>query len=423
MPSICFYFQVHQPKRLRKYSIFDINNSHHYEDDVANSEIMRKVASKCYLPMNQVLLDLINQNQSNFKVAFSISGVAIEQMKLYSPETLESFKRLVETGYVELLGETYYHSLAAVFSETEFKRQIHKHKELMMREFNYETKIFRNTELIYNDNIARIASEEGFKAIITEGTEKILGWKSPNFVYKPVSSKNMKLLLKNYSLSDDIAFRFSNQGWNEFPLDSDKYSRWMHSLDGNAETINLFMDYETFGEHQWQETGIFEFMKALPERIMRHPSYSFNTPSEVIEKYEAKDFIASPNLISWADTERDLSAWMGNNIQDDSLEKIYSLEKRVYATQDNNIIETWESLLTSDHFYYMCTKYFSDGDVHKYFNPYNTPFDAYINYQNVLTDFENRLQIIEKENLKKKRFISKKPSSPNIKKALELEKV
>lgn len=423
MPSICFYFQVHQPKRLRKYSIFDINNSHHYEDDVANSEIMRKVASKCYLPMNQVLLDLINQNQGNFKVAFSISGVAIEQMKLYSPETLESFKRLVDTGYVELLGETYYHSLAAVFSETEFKRQINKHKELMMKEFNYETKIFRNTELIYNDNIARIASEEGFKAIITEGTEKILGWKSPNFVYKPVSSKNMKLLLKNYSLSDDIAFRFSNQGWNEFPLDSDKYSRWMHSLDGNAETINLFMDYETFGEHQWQETGIFEFMKALPERIMRHPSYSFNTPSEVIEKYEAKDFIASPNLISWADTERDLSAWMGNNIQDDSLEKIYSLEKRVYATQDNNIIETWESLLTSDHFYYMCTKYFSDGDVHKYFNPYNTPFDAYINYQNVLTDFENRLQIIEKENLKKKRFISKKPNSPNIKKALELEKV
>jgi alpha-amylase len=423
MPSICFYFQVHQPKRLRKYTIFDINNSHHYEDETANSQIMQKVANKCYLPMNQILLDLIHKHQGHFKIAFSISGVAIEQMKLYSPETLESFKRLVKTGCVELLGETYYHSLSAVFSETEFRRQIRKHKELMLHEFNYETKIFRNTELIYNDNIARIAEDEGFQAIITEGTEKILGWKSPNFVYKPVSAKNAKLLLKNYSLSDDIAFRFSNQAWNEFPLNTEKYSSWIYSLDGNAETINLFMDYETFGEHQWQETGIFEFMKVLPERILQHPSFSFNTPSEVIQKYEAKDFIASPNLISWADTERDLSAWMGNHIQDDSLEKIYSLEKRVYNTQNNNIIETWESLLTSDHFYYMCTKYFSDGDVHKYFNPYNTPYEAYINYQNVFTDFENRLIALEKANLKKAKFIAKKPSSLNTKKVLKLEKV
>ncbi len=423
MPSICFYFQVHQPKRLRKYTIFDINNSHHYEDDVANSQIMQKVANKCYLPMNKILLDLIHQHQGNFKVAFSISGVAIEQMKIYSPETLESFKELVATGHVELLGETFYHSLAAVFSETEFRKQIQKHKELMLQEFNYKTKIFRNTELIYNYNIARIASEEGFKAIITEGTEKILGWKSPSFVYKPVSAQNMKLLLKNYSLSDDIAFRFSNQAWNEFPLDTEKYSKWIHSLDGNAETINLFMDYETYGEHQWQETGIFEFMKVLPERIMQHPSFSFNTPSEVIEKYEAKDFIASPNLISWADTERDLSAWMGNYIQDDSLEKIYYLEKRVYATKNSNIIETLQSLLTSDHFYYMCTKYFSDGDVHKYFNPYETPYEAYINYQNVLTDFENRLIIIEKEFSQKRKFIAKKPNSLKAKKALELERI
>jgi alpha-amylase len=414
MPSICFYFQVHQPKRLRKYTIFDINNSHFYEDDEANSSIMRKVAEKCYLPMNKLLLDLIHQHNGNFRIAFSISGVAIEQMKLYSPETLQSFKDLVATGCVELLGETYYHSLSSVFSETEFRRQIRKHRDLMKLEFNYEAKVFRNTELIYSDYVARVAEEEGFEAVIAEGTEKVLGWKNSNFVYKPVSGSNIKLLMKNYKLSDDIAFRFSNQAWEEFPLTTEKYSNWVHGLDGNAETINLFMDYETFGEHQWAETGIFEFMKVLPERIMSHYSFSFNTPSEVINRYEAKDYIAAPYFISWADTERDLSAWMGNHLQDDSLEKIYAIESRVYSLDNKDLIETWQSLLTSDHFYYMCTKYFSDGDVHKYFNPYSTPYEAYINYQNVLRDFENRLDVFEAQKPKKKtRIFSKKTGSSN----------
>lgn len=414
MPSLCFYFQVHQPKRLRKYSIFDINSSHIYEDDEANSSIMRKVASKCYLPTNELLLDLIKKHNGNFKVAFSISGVAIEQMKRFSPETLQSFKDLVATGCVELLGETYYHSLSSVFSPDEFRRQIRKHKDLMLSEFNYETKIFRNTELIYREDIAKVAEEEGFSAIVAEGAEKILGWKSPNFVYRPVSTRNLKLLLKNYSLSDDIAFRFSNQGWSEFPLDADKYAHWIHSLDGNAETINLFMDYETFGEHQWAETGIFEFMKVLPEKIMNHPSFSFKTPSETINVYEAKDYVACPFYVSWADMERDLSAWLGNHLQDASAEHVYSLEKRVYDTKNQDLIETWQSLLTSDHFYYMCTKYFSDGDVHKYFNPYQTPYEAYINYQNVLSDFEIRLSDFEKESKKKKKlFLSKGKGTKN----------
>jgi alpha-amylase len=412
MPSLCFYFQVHQPKRLRKYTIFDINNSHFYEDDEANSSIMRKVATKCYLPMNKLLLDLIHKHQGSFRVSFSISGVAIDQMKLYSPETLQSFKDLVATGCVELLGETYHHSLSSVFSEDEFRRQIRKHRDLMKKEFNYEAKVFRNTELIYSDYIARVAEEEGFEAVIAEGTEKVLGWKNSNFVYKPVSGSNMKLLMKNYKLSDDIAFRFSNQAWEEFPLTTEKYSHWVHSLDGNAETINLFMDYETFGEHQWEETGIFEFMKVLPEKIMAHPSFGFKTPYEVIKSYEVKDYVAAPYFISWADTERDLSAWMGNHLQDDSLEKIYALEARVYALNNKDMIETWQSLLTSDHFYYMCTKYFSDGDVHKYFNPYHTPYEAYINYQNVLRDFENRLDVFEKEKPRKKtRIFSKKTGS------------
>lgn len=404
MPSICFYFQVHQPKRLRKYTVFDINHSHIYEDDEANSKIMKKVAEKCYLPMNNLLLELIRKYQGKFKVAFSITGVVIEQMKRFSPETLQSFKDLVATGCVELLAETYYHSLASIFSEKEFRRQIKKHKELMFKEFNFDTRIFRNTELIYSDAIAKIAEEEGFEAIIAEGAEKILGWKSPNFVYKPITTKNLKLLLKNYSLSDDIAFRFSNRAWNEFPLLADKYSGWIHSLNTNAETINLFMDYETFGEHQWIETGIFDFMYHLPEKIFGHSCFSFNTPSEVINKYEVKDYIASPFYVSWADMERDLSAWLGNNLQDDAAEKIYSLEERVYSTGDQGLIETWQSLLTSDHFYYMCTKYFSDGDVHKYFNPYLTPYEAYINYQNILEDFETRLTKFESEKNKNKKL-------------------
>ncbi len=391
MPSICFYFQVHQPKRLRKYTIFDINRSHFYEDDKANSEILHKVANKGYLPTNKLMLDLINRYQGAFRISYSISGVAIEQMKKYYPEVLDSFKRLVDTGCVELISETYYHSLAFLHSTEESERQILKHKELIEREFGYTPQTFRNTELIYSNSIAATAERLGYKAILAEGTEKILGWRNANFVYKPVNCSDIKVLLRNYQLSDDIAFRFSNRGWNEHPLTADKFSQWVHGFDGNAETINLFMDYETFGEHQWSETGIFDFMWALPEYLLNHTSFKFNTPREVASMYQVRDNLDVPNYVSWADTERDLSAWKGNNLQDDALESVFKLEKQVYQSNNADLIATWQALQTSDHFYYMCTKWFSDGDVHKYFNPYESPYEAYINYQNVLKDFEGVL--------------------------------
>lgn len=391
MPSICFYFQVHQPKRLRKYTIFDINHSHFYEDDETNYKIMRKVGDKCYLPTNYLLLDLIRKHQGRFRVSFSISGVAIEQMKLYYPEVLDSFKELARTGCVEILCETYYHSLAFLYSRTEFIKQIEKQRHLIQTEFGVDPKTYRNTELIYNNEIAYIAESLGFNTILAEGIEKILDWKSPNFVYRPVNCDQIKLLLKNYRLSDDIAFRFSNHQWGEFPLTAEKFASWVHALDGNANNIDLFMDYETFGEHQWKETGIFEFLKVLPDKIFQHPSFSFNTPSEVSSMYPVMDVIDAPYYISWADTERDLTAWKGNYLQEDSFEALYALEDKVYKSNNENIISTWQALQTSDHFYYMCTKWFADGDVHKYFNPYGSPYEAYINYQNVLRDFEKTL--------------------------------
>jgi len=392
MPSICFYFQVHQPKRLRRYTIFDINKTHFYEADEANSSIMRKVAYKCYLPTNQLLLEMIHKHQGRFRISYSISGVAIEQMKQYSPETLESFKRLAETGCVEFICETYYHSLAFLYSVEEFKLQVEKQRQLIRDEFGVEPTTFRNTELIYNNDVAKAAEELGFKTILAEGAEKILGWKTANFVYQPVNCNQIKLLLKNYQLSDDIAFRFSNRGWAEYPLTACKFSRWVHDLDGNAETINLFMDYETFGEHQWEDTGIFKFLYALPDYVFKNPRFEFNTPSEVAAKYPVRDTLDVPYFVSWADTERDLTAWKGNYLQDDALEAVFKLRDAVYETEDESLIATWRALTTSDHFYYMCTKWFSDGDVHKYFNPYESPYEAYINYQNVLKDFSQTVE-------------------------------
>jgi len=391
MPSICFYFQVHQPKRLRKYTIFDINNSHYYEAEDKNAQIMRKVASKGYLPTNQLMLELINKHQGAFRISYSISGVAIEQMKKYSPETLDSFKRLVDTGCVELMSETYYHSLAVLYSKEEFKKQVEEHREILKQEFGYTPKIFRNTELIFSNDIAKVVEDLGYQGILAEGIEKILGWRTANFVYQIAGCNNIKALLRNYQLSDDIAFRFSNRAWEEHPLTAEKFKSWVHALDGNAETINLFMDYETFGEHQWADTGIFDFMRALPEHLLHHGSFNFKTPSEVIASYPARDTIDVPYYVSWADTERDLTAWKGNNLQEDALYAIYNLETQVYQSNDIDLIKTWRALQTSDHFYYMCTKWFADGDVHKYFNPYESPYEAYINYQNIIKDFQGTL--------------------------------
>ncbi|MDD5306708.1 MAG: glycoside hydrolase family 57 protein [Deltaproteobacteria bacterium] len=388
MIHVCVYFQVHQPNRLRKYTFFEIGHSHFYEDEDANRAISRKVAGKCYLPANEVILALIKKHEGRFRVAYSVSGVTIDQFKKHCPEALDSFKRLADTGCVEFLNETYFHSLAFLFSKEEFKRQVEAHRELVRREFGQTPTTFRNTEFIFNNEVAETVEKMGYKTILAEGAEKVLGWRSPNFVYQPAPCKKLKLLLRNYPLSDDIAFRFSNTGWSEHPLTAEKFAGWMHGTRGNGETVNLFMDYETFGEHQWKETGIFDFLAALPGEILKADDFAFSTPAEVSAGASPVAKLDVPDYVSWADVERDLTAWKGNSMQDDALEAVYALESRVMKTKNPDLIRVWRSLQTSDHFYYMCTKWFADGDVHKYFNPYESPYDAYVNFQNVLSDFE-----------------------------------
>lgn len=392
MTSVCFYFQVHQPFRLRKdYDFFRIGTDHHYEDDYANAGILNKVADKCYRPMNQLLLDEIHRWKGKFRVAFSISGVCLEQMERWTPDVIESFQRLVDTGCVEILSETYYHSLASLFSPDEFIEQIRLHRAKVQELFNYDPVIFRNTELIFQDRIATMIEEMGYRGMVAEGADRILGWRSPNYLYQPAPCRRMALLLKNYRLSDDIAFRFSNRGWESWPLRSETFANWVHQVAGNGEVINLFMDYETFGEHQWADTGIFEFMRALPRDVLAHPDFSFATPREVVERYQPIGKLSFPDPVSWADVDRDLTAWLGNSIQDSSAERIYRLEGLVKSLGDPELLHTWRKLQTSDHFYYMCTKWFADGDVHKYFSPYESPYDAHVIYNNVVSDFEETL--------------------------------
>ncbi|MHC4725930.1 MAG: glycoside hydrolase family 57 protein [Planctomycetota bacterium] len=373
MPSVCFYFQVHQPMRLRHYTVFDQNET--YFDDYKNASICRKVANKCYLPTNRLILDLINRFDGRFKVAYSITGVLLEQLLTFSPEVMSTFDALAETGCVEFLAETYYHSLSFLYSRNEFVDQVNKHSETINKYFGQTPRIFRNTELIYNNELATLIESTGkFDAIITEGADHILGYRSPNFVYKPKDCKHLKLLLKNYALSDDIAFRFSNRSWIQWPLTADKFAQWVSDVNGNGNVVNLFMDYETFGEHQWEDTGIFDFMRHLPEMILRHPDNNFKTPSEVVDSYQPVGIVDVPHVISWADIERDLSAWVGNAMQSNAIHELYRIEKKIKQTANEKIIADWRKLQVSDHFYYMCTKYFADGDVHKYFNPYNSPF-------------------------------------------------
>jgi len=372
---------------VKEFKIFDIGKNKNYFDDEANKEILRKVAKKCYLPTNNLMLSLINKHEGRFKISYSITGTALEQFEKYAPEVLDSFKELAKTGHVEFLSETYYHSLSFLYSKEEFTRQVKMHKNLIKKLFNQEPKVFRNTELIYNNELANFIESLGYSAILSEGADHILGWRSPNYVYKSKTTENLKLLLKNYKLSDDIAFRFSNRGWNEWPLDTGKFASWVDGADG--ETINLFMDYETFGEHQWEDTGIFNFMKALPKELLKR-NIEFKKPSEIAQMNAISELdIHHP--ISWADLERDLSAWLGNRMQQAAIQELYALEKDVMKSNDKKLIEDWRKLTTSDHFYYMCTKWFSDGDVHKYFNPYDSPYDSYMAFMNILNDIARRL--------------------------------
>jgi len=400
MVAVIFYFQVHQPFRLRRdYRFFDIGANHFYEDLEANEGILNKVAEKSYLPTNNLLLELIDRYDGKFKVSFSISGVVLEQFEKYNPQVLESFQQLARTGCVEFINETYYHSLSFLFSRKEFKEQVLAHKKKIKDLFGQTPTTFRNTELIYNNDIAEFIEKMGYKTILAEGANQVLGWRSPNYLYQPIGCYKLNLLLKNFKLSDDIAFRFSNTDWDDFPLRAEKFAGWLHSINGNGEVINLFMDYETFGEHQWKDTGIFEFMRALPYEVLKHPDYEFLMPKEASQHYTPLAKIDVPYFISWADVERDLTAWLGNPLQDSAIEMIYSMENAIKSSKDLDLIHTWRKLLTSDHFYYMCTKWFSDGDVHKYFNPYDTPYDAFLIYSNVMNDL---METIKKRGLLKK---------------------
>jgi alpha-amylase len=402
LASVCFYFQVHQPYRLRNYTIFDADGG--YFDDCKNAEICRKVAAKCYLPSNTLLLELIRKYEGRFKISYSITGVVLEQLRLWAPEVLSTFQELAGTGCVEFLAETYYHSLSFLYSQAEFIEQIEAHKRIIHELFGQTPRVFRNTELIYNNDLAMLINRVGgFDAVLAEGADHMLGYRSPNFVYRSKGCDDMKLLLKNYRLSDDIAFRFSDRSWSEWPVQADKFARWIDAVNGNGFVVNLFMDYETFGEHQWKDTGIFDFMRHLPEEILRHPDNDFKTPSEIAGSYEAVDTIDVPFAVSWADIERDLSAWLGNAMQENAVAELYRLEEKVQSSGDKDILEDWRRLQISDNFYYMCTKYFADGDVHKYFNPYDSPYDSYINFMNVLDNLNCRCSKVLREKARKSR--------------------
>lgn len=390
--AICFYFQVHQPFRLKRYRFFDIGHDHYYYDDYSNESIMRKVADKCYIPANKVILDLIQKHKGKFKVAYSLSGLAINQFRLYAPEVLDSFRSLAATGMVEFLAETSSHSLASLKSRSEFERQVNIHKEMLKEFLGVEPTSFRNTELIYSDDIGSWIADMGFKSVLTEGAKHILGWKSPNFLYCNAINPRLKVLLRNFVLSDDIAFRFSNRNWSEWPLTADKYASWVNKLAPTSEVLNIFLDYETFGEHNWKDSGIFDFLNHMPSAILKKTPFKFMTPTEVADSLQPVSAINIHSPISWADEERDITAWHGNELQVAALDKLYSLSRKVNKCEDQKIRKDWAFLQSSDHFYYMATKFFSDGAVHAYFNPYETPYDAFMNYMNVLSDFEIRLK-------------------------------
>jgi alpha-amylase len=392
MRSICLYFQVHQPFRLRTYRFFNIGQDHHYYDDYQNRHIIKRVAEKCYIPANNMMLDLIREYGTAFKISYAISGTALDQMQTYTPEVIDSFRQLADTGQVEFIAETYAHSLASIGQKDEFIRQVELHAAKIEELFGKRPTTFRNTELIYSDGIGEMVADLGFKTMLTEGARHILGWKSPNYIYCNKINPKLKVLLRNFQMSDDLTFRFSNQDWSEWPLTTDKFVKWLNNIEKKEEVVNLFIDYETIGEHQWKETGIFEFFKHLPASVFSNSNFSFETPEILHHELQPIAAISVPHAISWADEERDLTAWMGNELQDEAISKLYSLKDSVKKCDDAAIQRDWLYLQTSNHFYYMCTKWFSSGEVHKYFNPYGSPYEAFINYMNVLSDFIIRIE-------------------------------
>ena len=392
--AIVLYLHVHQPYRIRQYTIFDAGVRHDYFDAPSgapenNADIVRKVAQKSYLPTNAVLMRML-QEHPEFKLSISITGTVLEQLESYAPEVLQSFQELVATGRVEIVAETYHHSLAFFYNREEFERQVQMHRDKVRDLFGHYPTAFRNTELSYNNDLAYWADKAGYKAILSEGWDPVLGWRSPNFMYRPAHTETIKLLTKNYKLSDDIAFRFSNTEWESHPMTTAKFMDWTKDA-WDQPLINLFMDYETFGEHQWEDSGIFGFLEHLPHAWLSEQGHTFMTVTEAAENFDAVDFVDCPQTITWADTERDLTAWLGNKMQQGAISSLYDLSEPIMQTNDLQLIEDWRKLQTSDHFYYMCTKYFNDGDVHAYFSPYTSPYEGFMAFMNAYHDLKFRL--------------------------------
>jgi len=391
--SICIYFQIHHPERLRKYQFFDIGKKHNYFDNYANRSELEDLAENCYLPANALLLDLIKKYEGKFKVAFSISGSAIDQLEMHTPEVIRSFQELAQTGQVEFLAETYSHSLASLSEDTdEFELQVKRHSAAIKELFGKKPVTFRNTSLIYSDKIGKRVADLGFKTMLTDGAKHVLGWKSPNFVYKNALDENLNLLLKNSKLSDDIAIRFSDRNWSEYPLTSEKYADWVsHSLQ-DTEVLNLFMNYEVIGHYNRAESGIFDFLRYFIQQIVENPNYQFLLPKEVTKKHTAKDILPVPYPISWTDEERDITSWLGNELQKEAFTELFKIQPLVKKKKNAELNEDYSRLQASEHFYFMRTKLFSGADYHKYILPYESPYEAFINYMNVLSDFIERVK-------------------------------
>jgi alpha-amylase len=391
VPSVCLYFQVHQPHRLRRYGVFDIGRRSDYFDDGLDELVVRRAADRCYLPMNQLLLEQVERLDGRLRLAFSITGSALEQLERWAPEALASFQKLVATGAVELLSETDAHSLSFQASTDEFEAQITLHRARLEALFGVRPRVFRNTELIFDDALAAHLERLGFAATLVEGTERLLGWRSPHLVYAAAQAPRLRLLLRNHRLSDDVAFRFGDTRWGEHPLTARKFAGWVASLEPRARAVNLFMDYETFGEHKPASTGIFVFARDLPDALLEHADVDFRTPSELIDTAPVAGEIEAPEPVSWADRERDLSAWLGNALQRSAHKGLYELRERALASGDARLIRDWRRLSASDHLYYMSTKGFEDGEVHRYFSPFESPYEAYVAFSNALCDLALRI--------------------------------
>jgi alpha-amylase len=385
MKNVCLYFNLHQPNRLKPYDFFKIGHDHFYEDDDMNKDFLDKISNDCYLPMNAIMMENINRLGKNFKFCLSLSGTLIEQMENHRPDVLKSFIELSKTGQVEFIGQTFYHSLAYLNSLPEFERQVKKHIAKIEEHFGQTPKVFRNTGMIYCNDLAGRLENLGFHGVMTEGLPQYLQDRSPNYLYTAPHTKKIKTILKNYKLSADFTHRFADQSWNEYPLTAKKYANWIANAPGDC--VNIYMPYETFGQHLSPETGAFDFIKKLPTEL-KNQEVNFLTASDQVEQLSIKGVFDVHLPVSWRDSEKDLSAWSGNNMQKEAMQKLYSLEKTVISSKDEDLIHVWSKLQTSDHFYYLNTKTAKDGETRDYLSPYDSPYSGYIHYMNALADLE-----------------------------------